>query len=40
MNDYVCKIGFFKEKDKNFEGFDYCEGLLVILFIFVFEEYL
>lgn len=39
MNDYVCKIGFFKEKDKNFEGLDYCEGLAVVFFILVLEEY-
>lgn len=38
FNDYVCWVNFLKEKDKNFEGSDICEGFLVVFFICVLEK--
>ena len=40
MNDYARKTNLLKEKDKNLEGSDYCEGLSAVLSILVPEEHL
>lgn len=39
-NEYVWKVGLLKEKDKNLEGSDFCEGLVVVFFIWVLENLL
>lgn len=33
FNEYVCKVGLLKDKDKNLEGFDVCEGLFVVILL-------
>lgn len=38
FNEYVCKVVLLKEKDKNLEGIDICEGVVVIVLVCVLEE--
>lgn len=39
FNEYVCCINELKDKDKNLDGNDICEGLIVIILVCILEEF-